>query len=188
MTPCAQKAPTLRFVQPDESLRGEIEAFAQSFYAAGEDTINGSGGLDFFPSFATWLRYLRRVEAGEEEGLVPSVVRFAQAEGGRLLGVVDIRPALPAEKLHFGHVGYATAPPYRGRGVGSAMLAWALAQLRGAGVGDIIACCYADNLPSRRVLEKGGFARRTARTEEETGKRILEYRHSETIKRSGKDD
>lgn len=56
-------------------------------------------------------------------------------------------------------IGYSLAPSYRARGYGSEAVAgfvqWARAQ---AGLRALVAETQVDNLPSRRVLEKAGFA------------------------------
>lgn len=56
-------------------------------------------------------------------------------------------------------IGYSLAPSYRAQGYGSEAVAgfvgWARAQ---PGVRALVADTTADNLPSRRVLEKAGFA------------------------------
>lgn len=56
-------------------------------------------------------------------------------------------------------IGYAIAPGYQGAGYGSEAIAafvdWLLAR---TDVRRVVASTLADNLPSRRVLEKAGFA------------------------------
>ncbi|HTY71291.1 MAG TPA: GNAT family N-acetyltransferase [Actinomycetes bacterium] len=55
-------------------------------------------------------------------------------------------------------IGYGLAPPYRGRGLGSELVglltAWVLDQ---EGVRRVVAEVLADNLPSRRALERNGY-------------------------------
>ena len=168
------KAGALTFVKPDENMKDVALSFRDAFYAAGERVINGSGGLDFYPDFETWLGYLRRVERGEEEGFVPSRIWFA-VQNSEIVGVLDIRPALPPEKATFGHIGYAVRPDSRGQGVAGAMCAWGVAELRRQGVSDILAACYDGNGASRRVLEACGFALAGTELEEQTGKRVLNF-------------
>ncbi len=164
----------LSFVKPDESMKAAALAFRDAFYAAGERVINGSGGLDFYPDFETWLAYLRRVECGEEEGFVPSRVYFA-VRGSEIAGVLDIRPTLPPEKATYGHIGYAVRPACRGQGVAAAMTAWGVEALRAQGVSDILAACYDGNGASRHVLERCGFTLAGTELEEGTGKRVLNF-------------
>jgi len=56
-------------------------------------------------------------------------------------------------------IGYGLAAPFRGRGLGSelvvALSGWLLRQ---PGVRRVVAGVQADNLPSRRALERAGFA------------------------------
>ncbi len=171
---------SLVFLRPTPQMAAEVLAFKERFFAAGEQVINGSGGLDFYPDVATWLAYLARVRAGEEEGFVPSDIWFARAgEDGPLVGILDIRPTLPPKKMCFGHMGYAVVPGERNKGVAGAMVAWGVRRLRDAGVDEVLACCYEDNEPSRRTLEKNGFTKYGFTIEEETGKTILQYKNVE---------
>ncbi len=165
----------LEYVKPDEGLEAEVLRFRDSFYQSGERVINGSGGLDFFGSYSEWLENARAVEAGEREGLVPSRIRLVREVGGPLVGIVDIRPTLPAEKRGYGHIGYAVAPAFRRRGIASAILSWGTGMLRSAGVRQVLACCYEENRASRGVLEKGGFTLAESYTEPESGRTVRIY-------------
>ena len=165
----------LCFLQPSEEQKTDALAFCADFYENGETVINGSGGLDFFPEYETWLAYLRGIESGEEEGFVPSHVWFAADEKGRLVGIIDIRPRLPAEKMKYGHIGYAVAPTYRRRGYARQMLHWAVDALHKYGVGRIRVAGYEENVASRRLLETSGFKQIGSYSEEASGKTVLEY-------------
>ena len=168
---------TLEFIRPTPGMKKQAMHFRDGFYAAGEKTINGSGGLDFFPDFETWLTNIQRVESGEEPGIAPSAcIRFAvDADTRELVGILDIRPALPENKLHFGHLGYATLPGRRGSGIATGMVRWGVEQLRAKGVKDILASVYADNGPSIKVLEKCGFLKKGMFKDEDNGKEIIQY-------------
>ena len=54
-------------------------------------------------------------------------------------------------------IGYGLAPRVRGRGYGRRMVAELVSILQGVGVSEIRAQTSADNIASRRVLERAGF-------------------------------
>ena len=68
-------------------------------------------------------------------------------------------PAGPVDEAGRVEIGYGLAAPSRGQGYGSEVVAaitgWLLAQ---PGIRQVRACTLTDNMPSRRVLEKAGFA------------------------------
>lgn len=167
------KGEALTFVKPGAGMKDAVLGFRDAFYAAGERVINGSAGLDFYPDFETWLAYLHGIERGEA-CFVPSHVYFA-LRGSEIVGVLDIRPKLPAEKATYGHIGYAVRPACRGQGVAMAMTAWGVEELRRQGVSDILAACYDGNEASQHVLEACGFALTGTELEESSGRQVLNF-------------
>jgi len=77
--------------------------------------------------------------------------------GGAVIG--DFGTHGPVDEAGRVEIGYGLAAPSRGQGYGSEVVAaiteWLLAQPE---VRQVRACTLTDNLPSRRVLEKAGFA------------------------------
>ncbi len=168
--------PELEFLRPWDVPEEAVTAFRDAFFAAGERVINGSGGLDFYPDWATWISYLQRVESGEEEGFVPSRVYFARLAGSEEpAGVLDIRPGLPPEKEYFGHMGYAVRPDCRGQGVASAILDYGVRCLRDSGLQEIAVHCYETNTASQRVLENYGFVLDSQYQDKNDGLNVLKY-------------
>lgn len=168
---------TLSYIVPNESHREKAEAFLNSFLRAGETTVNGSVGFDYYKDYDLWLAYLAKLANGTEKGLglgVPEVY-FAQNENGDFVGIIDVRPNLPEDKNNWGHLGYSVSPQYRRHGYGKQMVDWGLAHLRMQGVKEIFASCYDDNKASRELLKKSGFLKTGSYKEEETGKTIVKY-------------
>lgn len=167
----------LTFVKPVAGMRAEVMVFLNAFFEAGETVVNGSVGLDMMKDYDAWLGYVQRLNTGEEEGLGlgPTEVYFARNEGGKIVGVLDLRPGLPAAKYHWGHIGYSVAPEYRGHGYAPEMLSWGVDALRRRGAGDILAATYEDNTASGRVLKKCGFLQTGSYLEPETGRRVINY-------------
>ena len=83
------------------------------------------------------------------------------AAGGTVIGDCGLHggPQGPADEAGRVEIGYGLAAPSRGQGYGSEVVAaiteWLLAQPE---VRQVRACTLTDNMPSRRVLEKAGFA------------------------------
>ena len=81
--------------------------------------------------------------------------------GGAVIGDCGLHggPAGPVDEAGRVEIGYGLAAPSRGQGYGSEVVAaitgWLLAQ---PGIRQVRACTLTDNMPSRRVLEKAGFA------------------------------
>lgn len=153
--------------KPGAEDEGVVQAFLDSFIAAGESVVNGSAGLDMDRDYQKWQAYLARIEAGAPDVFLPSLVYIAKTADGQVAGILDIRPGLPQGKEHFGHIGYAVAPPFRRRGVAAQMVAFGTKILEDAGVDPAIACCYADNLASIATLEGCGYKRNGFYTEQD---------------------
>lgn len=81
--------------------------------------------------------------------------------GGAVIGDCGLHggPDGPVDEAGRVEIGYGLAAPSRGQGYGSEVVAaiteWLLAR---PGVRQVRACTLTDNAPSRRVLEKAGFA------------------------------
>ncbi len=128
-----------------------------------------------------WLGRLKELEEGIDlpEGWVPMSTRWLvenNAGDKRVVGEARIRHALsPSLEIEGGHVGYFIHPDHRGRGLGSAVLALSLCELAGIGVGRALVTCNADNLLSRRVIERNGgvFDRHTISPK--SGKQVMRF-------------
>jgi RimJ/RimL family protein N-acetyltransferase len=81
--------------------------------------------------------------------------------GGAVIGDCGLHggPGGPVDEAGRVEIGYGLAAPSRGQGYGrevvAAITGWLLAQPE---VRQVRACTLTDNMPSRRVLEKAGFA------------------------------
>jgi predicted acetyltransferase len=90
-------------------------------------------------------------------GWVPQTTWFWEV-GGEFAGVISLRHELtPQLERHGGHIGYSTAPSWRGRGVATAMLLAVLQEARGLGLTRVLLTCDAANEPSwKTILRCGG--------------------------------
>ncbi len=90
------------------------------------------------------------------EGWVPCTSLW-WVEGEEYLGRVHIRHRLtPYLREVGGHVGYHVVPSHRRRGHATAMLSAALPVAAALGIECALITCDADNVGSRRVIEKNG--------------------------------
>lgn len=108
--------------------------------------------------FAEYLLRLQKNEAGIElpENFVPSSMFYAFVDG-QVVGRLHIRHKLSdALKRRGGHVGYAVAPVYRGKGYGKAMLGLALPICERLGIEEVLLTCADENVASYRIIESAG--------------------------------
>ena len=90
------------------------------------------------------------------ENWTPCFTFFAEEEG-ELCGVYNIRNlGLGGLERWSTHVGYSVRPSYRGRGLATAMLKDACGFARSFGMKCLELTCDAENIASRRVIEKNG--------------------------------
>lgn len=90
------------------------------------------------------------------EGRVPQSIYWFYVDG-KPAGMVKIRHYLnDSLRQNGGHIGYALAPEYRGKGYGNKILELALLEARNLGVDDILLVCNLDNAASKAVIIKNG--------------------------------
>jgi predicted acetyltransferase len=111
-------------------------------------------GEDFGP-------YIERVNAYKDEATVPEgkVVStfFVAVIDGKIAGRLSVRHTLNEWlALVGGHIGYGVAPEFRGNGVATHMLKFALDFLNQLGVEKAFISCRPLNEFSRRTIEKCG--------------------------------
>jgi predicted acetyltransferase len=94
--------------------------------------------------------------AGRPPSHVPATTLW-YVDGGAYLGRLSIRHRLTPFLLDVGgHIGYAVRPSQRCRGHATAMLAAALPYAYGLGIDPALLTCDADNVASRKVIERAG--------------------------------
>lgn len=155
----------LRLVSPESSLEPAFRRLVDDYLHGGEVEIAASyqaGVVDF----DGYCRRLRGQEQGVglPEGWVPASTFWMLGEGQAIVGVIRIRHRLNAFlEERGGHVGYDVPPSHRGRGHGSRLLQFGLAQARKLGLRRVLLVCDADNTASIRVIEKNGGVLRDER-------------------------
>lgn len=90
--------------------------------------------------------------------LVPDSTFFClEEESGQIVGAVNIRHWLnDALLLNGGHIGDGVRPSRRREGIGTRLVAMALAECRRMGIPKALMVCDRENIASRRTIEKNG--------------------------------
>lgn len=111
---------------------------------------------DAFAAYTAGLRADALEETPRPAGWVPCT-NLWWTDGNEYLGRLAIRHRLtPGLLEQGGHIGYDVRPTARRRGHATAMLAAALPIAEQLGIYRVLVTCDADNIGSRRTIEKNG--------------------------------
>lgn len=109
-----------------------------------------------------WIALLRRRARGEDlwRDWVPETHYWVLSDEDGIVGVLDLRhPLNDLARQLGGHIGYSTHPDHRGKGVATFALRAGLSVLAQWGIGEALATCLDDNVPSIRTIERAGGRR-----------------------------
>jgi len=144
----------LNFILPAEQNRDDVLAFYDEIERSGGECI----GICNYKNYDLWLAGMRNRYT--EENLPEGYVRenfYLCYEGSRLVGILSLKFELTEFLMQYGgHIGYATRPADRNRGLATQMLAQGLALAKAFGFERILCICDNDNLASERVILKNG--------------------------------
>ncbi|GEM_PF-333933 len=143
----------LSLVRPSISHKEAALRFRQSFFDAGETTIDGSELLDKKDSYEEWLAF---VTENAQKASAPTDTYFAFDSENKLVGIIDFRHELGTFFKDFGHSGYSVAPEERQKGYATQMLALIVEKAREAGLSTLQLSALRSNVPSVRTIEKNG--------------------------------
>lgn len=151
----------LRLEFPEERHEAEVMALRAETFAAGEDHVHGSRGLDLAESYAAWLAVQRASLSADTtpEGKVPAHEFLAvRGTDGRVVGMINIRDTPDVSLVReAGHIGYCVRPGERGKGYAVPMLRLALAFCRDElGMSRVLITCNKANLASAATIRRGG--------------------------------
>ena len=110
-----------------------------------------------------YLAMLRAFPLPQVKAFIADSVRkgrphFVALAGKKVVGWCDIVEKPRALLAHSGVLGMGLLPPYRGRGIGAALMERALADAKAKGFTRIELTVRADNERAKRLYEKFGFA------------------------------
>ncbi|MGT2811184.1 GNAT family N-acetyltransferase [Streptococcus minor] len=108
-----------------------------------------------FPSFVKKSRQLEKVTDNPNWSTVTSYYGFIN---GEIAGKISCRWQLEKGDLARvgGHIGYITSPKFRRQGIMTSLLHFAFEQYQDKGIESVLITAHADNLPSRKTIEKVG--------------------------------
>lgn len=130
-------------------------------------------GLDYAEMLAILDRERRGVDLAP--GRVQHTMLYAFVDG-RIVGRCSVRHALSDTlRRRGGHVGYAVAPPYRGRGHAGEILRQGLAHCASLGIPSIMLTCDDANVASWRTIERAGGRLAEIEWQAETAGHIRRY-------------
>ena len=102
---------------------------------------------------------LAQVLAFVKENIAADAAQFVALAGERVVGWADVLPTWKPALAHTGSLGMGVLAPYRGRGLGSALLAACRTKAQQRGITRIELEARIDNLNAIRLYEKSGFVR-----------------------------
>lgn len=144
----------LKLVLPTEENRADVLAFYDDIEKSGGACI----GMGNYKNYDQWLTGMQNRHTGKNlpEGYVRENFYLCY-EGMRLVGVFSLKFELTEYLLNYGgHVGYATRPADRNRGLATQMLKQGLALAKEFGFDRILCICDDDNYASEKVILKNG--------------------------------
>ena len=165
----------LRLTTPREGDLPALEDYRREVLD-GDGDFDGTAGLGNVRTAADWLAGLKILSSPEApaRGWLRTYV-YLGYDGGRLCGIVNIRPTDDEAVLEAGHIGYHVRPSERHRGYGRALLCRAAALCRVHGIASPLVCVHADNEASIRTARSAGFVPDGEVFHEKYG-RILRFR------------
>ena len=149
---------TYTLILPQHDMEAAYRALLDDFRAAGERPAPWVLELpcDDFAALVDDLRSETAGAGGFNHMVAHSTFWLVDAER-EILGVVNLRHRLTQGlRDHGGHIGYGVRPSARRRGVATRMLALTLGEARRLGLDRVLLTCDADNVGSRRTIERNG--------------------------------
>lgn len=139
------------------------EAYKESFREGLEEFKNAGihGFWDAREPLDDIDRYIVRTKANSQgidlpENWVPTSTYWL-VDNGSFIGHVNIRHLLNDRlRLIGGHIGYFIRPSMQRKGYGTELLRLALEKARTLGIEQALITCDADNIGSRKVIERNG--------------------------------
>ncbi|ABR48399.1 GCN5-related N-acetyltransferase [Alkaliphilus metalliredigens QYMF] len=149
----------LKLVLPTPEYKNKIMDYKSEFIENG-DSMDGTAGLRNTETFEEWYGAFcdNLKEETVRDGLVPATTYMAiSIDGGRLIGMIDIRHRLNDSLLNLGgHIGYSVRKPERQQGYATEMLELALIECVKLNIKKVLITCDKDNVASAKTIIKNG--------------------------------
>ncbi len=148
----------MKLIEPNLAYEQEFADFYQDFF--GQDRKNAAyyqQGVDDFPAYVKKLND-EAVGKNLQPGYVPCDHFWCIADSGAIAGAIRVRHHIntPLLSKEGGHIGYDVAPSYRRQGYAAWMLQQVLPVARQLGIEEALITADAENLASRKVIERNG--------------------------------
>ena len=136
--------------------------------------------------FAGFVERLRRAAAHPRQGLVPEtllwLIRRDDDGGETFIGRGGMRHELNDDLRRLGgHIGYAIRPSERRRGHGTEFLRLMLPMALELGINPVLITCDADNIGSRRIIERNGGVLEDEEPYDRDGEIVMKRRYWITL-------
>lgn len=148
----------IKLIVPTIENKEEALRFRQSFFDAGERTIDGSELLGKKESYEEWLSYITDNASAESvrNGCVLTDTYFAVDCNDNIVGIIDFRHELNDFFKDFGHSGYSVLPAKRRKGYATEMLRLIVEKAKADGLREIQLSALRSNIPSVKTIKNNG--------------------------------
>jgi len=144
----------LELVKPTIEMEAAALDFVSEFKMNNENMINGCCGLTRYSDYSEWINYIEQVENGLVPERVASSTYFAvNTSSNSIVGIIDIRHALPKKHFYSGHIGYSVRPSERQKGYGTEILRLGVKKANKLNLKKILVVCSKNNIASIKVIE-----------------------------------
>ncbi len=110
-----------------------------------------------FDEYSRWLKREFAYDSGELEDWMVPQTSYWLYDDVLPIGYGRLRHTLnDALRQHSGHIGYAIARPYRGKGYGNSILSLLLTEAKNLGLFEVQISANCDNERSNRVIQHNG--------------------------------
>lgn len=160
-------------IEPTVALEADYRAFVEEFYS-----IDGLFARRAGDDFIAFVQQLEAESRGENlsTGKVPHSTFWLVREETQIVGASRLRHCLtPALEEWGGHIGYNVRPSEWRKGYGTLLLALTMQKARERGMSRVLVMCNADNIGSKRIIEKNGGNLASEGIAPDSGKPMLRY-------------
>ncbi len=146
----------LQLVRLSPEYRAQLNELMDEWSVEGDSIVPWAIRKNDYHDFGAYLAGLEIEKP--RDGKVPDTVCFClDTERNRFVGAVNIRHYLNDPLMRCGgHIGDGIRPSMRGRGLGTKMIALALAKCREMGIERVLMVCDANNPASAHTIQKNG--------------------------------
>jgi predicted acetyltransferase len=143
----------VELIEPCAELRADFLAMAREFQQEGDPRFNEvlNASRESFEQFVRRLQAMADASKLSSDQ-VPTTSFWLIRDGQRVLGTARVRH----RPSRYGHIGYDIRPSERRKGYGTTILRLVLPKARRIGLKKVQLLCRADNIGSRRIIEKNG--------------------------------